>query len=467
MSGENLKINYPTDFHLQFVNLITPLQNGVVNLIPFLVELNLFEDIYGNTISGQIMLSDALGLVSNFTLNGTEFIQLQIKKTAKDEFSYTRNFRIYSISNRTTSDSNNYELYTLNFCSEEFLLSEQYRLSKAFKGKKISDIIKSILKDNLKVGTGNTKKISISETYGTYDFILPNKKIFETINWLSTYARPLPAVGEGADMLFFENADGFWFKSLQELYGQPSYRTFRYDPKNVSNDLNQKFSNVYRFEVLNLFDTLKAVNNGTFSNRLISIDPLTRTKKVTDFNYNTYAGKSKKLNKSAMTNNYKNRMNKTMYDSPAQDMEAGTLRMVVTNSEQKKNPYISGYPNGVASDVFIETFLPNRVAQIALSNYTRIKITVAGDPLLAVGKVVSFETFQVSPTNFTTTKDAVKRVADPLYSGKYLITAVRHILRNNSYITVMELCKESSTQSFASYDNANATLKSLINGVQI
>jgi hypothetical protein len=460
-------LKYPTDYQITLLNLITPLDNGVVNLLPFMVELNLFEDIYGNTISGQILMSDALGIVSNFALNGTEFIQVKLQKTSKDEFSLTRNFRVYKISNKVTGENNDYEVYTLNFCSEEFLLSEQYRISKAFKGKKISEIITSILKDYLKVGTGKTKPISISDTYGTYDFVLPNKKIFETISWLSNYARPLPTVGEGADMLFFENSDGYWFKSLQELYGQQSYRTFKYDPKNVSDDLNQKLSNVYNFEVLDLFDTLSAITNGTFSNRVITIDPLTRTYKETDFNYDKYMSKAKILNKTSVTNNYKNRINKTMYDAPPANLQAGTLRLVSSNSNQKKHPFIAGKPTAVGSDIFIESFMPNRVSQIALANYMRIKLTVPGDPMLVVGKVVNFQTFQVSPTDYSTDKDSASRVDDPLYSGKYLITAVRHIVKNNSYITVMELCKESNNQSFASFDNSSAVLKNFVDGVQI
>jgi hypothetical protein len=413
------------------------------------------------------MLNDALGLISNFSLSGTEFIQIKLKKTVKDQFSFSRNFRVYKITNRVTTESNNAELYTLNFCSEELLLSEQYRISKAFKGKKISEIITSILKDYLKVGTGNTKKISISATQGTYDFVLPNKKIFDTISWLSTYALPLPGVGEGADMLFFENADGYWFKSLQELYKQTVYRTFKYDPKNISDDLNQKVSNVYNFEVLDLFNTLGAISNGTFSNRVISIDPLTRTSKETDFNYDTYFGKSKNLNKAPLTNNYKNRIDKTMYDAPPKDLQAGTLRMVTSNSNQKKQPFIAGKPNSVGNDIFVETFMPNRVAQIALANYMRIKITVPGDPNLAVGKLIDFQIYTATPSDYTTIKNKSNRTPDPLYSGKYVISALRHILRNNSYITVMELCKESNVTAYAGFDNSNATLKNLVNGNQV
>ena len=457
-------VKSPADYYISSLSLITSIQGGgVVNLLPFLVELSLFEDVYGNTISGKLLMSDALGMLANFSISGTEFIQVILKKSRDDDKPLTRNYRLYKISNRVTGESNNYEVYTLNFCSEEFLLSEQYRISKSYKGKKISEIIEDILKNYLKV----VKPMSISKTQGVYDFILPNKKLFETINWLSSYALPEAGKGEGADMIFFENTDGFWFKSLQELYKQKPYRTYKFDPKNLDNtNMNQQLSNVYNFEILDLFDTLGAITNGTFSNRVITIDPLTRTKKTVDFNYNDFYKKAKSINSYSLTNNYKNRLKKTVYDTPPEDLNHGTLRMVASNSEQKKQPFLSGAPNSLSNDIFIEKYMPNRVAQIALANYVKIKITIPGDPIVTVGRIVDFEIYKPSPTDYTTTKDNVARVRDPMLSGKYLVSAVRHIIRNNSYITVLELCKDSFEEKIGSFDNSNATLKALVNGEQ-
>lgn len=445
--AESTNVQYSTDYRLEKINLVTSLSNGVVNLIPFMVELNLFEDIYSSTISGELVVSDALGLISNFRLNGTEFIEIQLRKSSNDNTALTENYRIYKISNRATGENNSFETYTINFCSEEFLLSEQYRVSKAFKGKEISSIVKSILTDYIKVGSGSTKNINIDDTDGTYDFILPNKKLFETINWLATYALPTGKVG--ADMLFFENRDGYYFRSLQTMYGQSPYQTFKFDPKNIDVNLQQQVTNAFNFEVLNFFDTLGGVSNGTFANRVITINPLTRTYKVdNDFNYSEYYSKAKRMNTegSAIVNDYKNRHKKTMYDSPPNELQMGTLRMVVDNTEMKKHPYFAKNPDAIANDINIRRYMPNRVAQIALANYTRIKITVAGDPNLVAGKTVVFNTFGFNGTEM--------RDKDPIYSGKYLITAVRHIVKNSSYITVVELAKESVNAKYASHNNS-------------
>jgi len=439
-------INYATDYQLDKVDLITSLSGGKVNLIPFMVELNLFEDIYSSTISGELVVSDALGLISNFRLNGAEFIDIGLRKSSQDNHPLKESYRIYKISNRITGDNNSYEVYTIHFCSEEFLLSEQYRVSKSVKGKKISEIIKMILTSYIKVGISGTKPIFIENTYGVYDFILPNKKLFETINWLSTYA--LPVNKPGADMLFYETRDGYNFKSLQTLYEQNTYQTYKFDPKNIDIELNQQVTNALNFEVLNFFDTLDGIANGTFSNRLITLNPLTRTFKIdNDFNYAEYYNKSKKMNPGAVVNDYKNRHKKTIYDLPPNELEVGTLRMATENTEMKKVSYIAQDPDSVANDISIRKYMPNRVAQIALANYTRIKLTVAGDPSLLAGKTVVFNTYGFNGTE--------NREKDSFYSGKYLITAVRHIVKNNSYITVMELAKESVSKPYAAYNASN------------
>ena len=463
MADSDSLLKYPTDFNLQSVNLVTPLTNGVIDLIPFLVELNLFEDVFGSSISGQLLVSDALGLFSNFTMSGTEFIQIEFKKTKKDEQGYARTFRIYKVTPRGVSESVNYEVYSLHFCSEELLLSQQYRLSKSYKGKKISTIVEDILKNYLKVGTGNTKKLYINETYGVYDFVLPNKKIFETIHWLSTYALPKPGTGEGADIIFFENLQGYWLTSLQQLYTQSSYRTFKYNPKNITQDLNYNVSNVFSFEIMDMFDTLKGISAGTYSNRVISINPLLREKKVTDFNYDKYLAKAKVMNAGPVINNYKNRHNKALYDEPPKDMEAGALRLVTSNSGQKKAAFVSVNPSAVGEDANIERFMSHRPSQIALANYTRIKISVPGDPNLTVGKVVDFESVKMDPRTFSNAKE---KENDPFYSGKYLITAVRHIIKNTTYITMLELCKDSHKKPLSGYDNSNAAMKELSKGTQ-
>ena len=277
----------------------------------------------------------------------------------------------------------------------------------------------------------------------------------------------LPATqNPGADMLFFENNIGYHFSSLQTLFSQKTFATFFFNPKNVSisngkKDLNQEIFNVMKLEILDSFDTLGAVEFGTFSNRVISLDILTRKKTVTDFNYNDYLPKSKSLNGKAVTNNYTDRHDKAIFEEPPKDLEAGSLRLAISNTDQQNNSWIKNRPGSVPHDISIEKYLPNRVAQLSLANYNRIRVTVPGNTQVTVGVVIQFNTIRIQEISSKSEK-----TLDPQLSGRYLVTAVRHIITNIAYITVMELAKESTTVRYPDVNVSDATWKSIVEGDQ-
>jgi hypothetical protein len=371
---------------------------------------------------------------------------------------------------RVTGDSNNYEVYVLHFISEEFLLSEQNRLSKGYAGKQIDFIVNDILTNYVKT----KKTLFIDATLGAYDFVLPNKKLFETINWLSTYAQP--SGKKGADILFFENSNGYCFRSLQTLFSQTEYQTYKFDPKNISEtSMNQKITNALNFEVLDYFDTLNATTNGIFANKIITFDPLLRKVNKTDgvFDYSQYTGST--LNKNGLTNTssgYTNRLGQALYSATRTEvagLEVGALRLASGNSEEKKNSYISQKPDSVANDIYIEKYIPNRVAQLGLANYMRIKLSVPGDQNLCAGMTVVFNTYGIDPVVYSQSGSNALRTPDPFYSGKYLVSAVRHSVsaKTGAYISIIELVKDSVSSNYPSFASSDSVLKQLSNGVQI
>jgi hypothetical protein len=75
---------------------------------------------------------------------------------------------------------------------------------------------------------------------------------------------------------------------------------------------------------------------------------------------------------------------------------------------------------------------------------------IPGDPGVTVGSIINFNLLTTKATN--STKDS-----DKFYSGKYLVTAARHIFSDaGSYITVLEIAKDSIKSSYANV-NSNST----------
>ena len=257
----------------------------------------------------------------------------------------------------------------------------------------------------------------------------------------------------GADMLFYENKFGYNFRSLQSLYSQSPIRQYFYNPKNISvTDMAYNLSNALSYEIMDSFDTLGAINQGVFANRLLSVDVLLRRYKKTDFNYNEYTQKASHLNYYPIINNYQNRLGDKLFETPE-----ASFKLIFANSDQNDSSVVKSNPGSVAHDIFAETYIPNRTAQIPLSSYTRVKISVPGDPALTAGVVINFNLTTKNP-------DPQLKETDKFYSGNYLVTAVRHLLTPFQYRTVLELCKESTTEPYASVNNSSPGWTNAVKG---
>jgi len=320
---------------------------------------------------------------------------------------------------------------------------------------KISEIVKDILVDKLKVKEKNTR---IEETTGIYNFIVPRLKPFEAISWISQYARPKLTGTVGADMLFFETKDGFNFRSLQSMFKDPIYGTYRYQAKNIEDtiqDFQEKTVTVLDYEFAKTYDALKDINAGTFANKLITIDTLTRTYKTTDFNYKDYFEKKKtsSLNKNDVLVPLKNRVGKTQNEA-----YESRIKVMTSNATQNDLAYVKERPGSVAKDVGVENYIPLRTAQLGLANYTVVKITIPGDPGITAGRTIDFNLLTLKPSTS-------KKELDRYYSGTYLITAVRHIITSGgAYQTVLEITKDSSPTAYSQIDNNSPEFREAING---
>jgi hypothetical protein len=436
------------DYALTNLTLLSSV--GSLDLKNTFEEISYNEDLFNNSLSGYVYIIESSGLIETAAMNGTEFLRLTFSKFGDSSNQIDKLFRVYKVGKRKLEGTMYKESYVLYFCSEELLLSEQYKISKRYRDSLISDIVSDVLTNYLKVP--NNKSGTVETTYGKYDFIIPTLKPFDAINYVTNYARPNPQ-NPGADMLFYEDKNGFQYRSLQSLMRQPSYYTYTYKPKNIdSKDLNTDTHNVLTYEFLDSFDTLNGITSGTFANQLISLNPLTRTKKVTNFDYTVYSRQAKLLNSYGIIDDSTNR-NGDNLGQASQSM----LKLIFSNFDSGSNSYVAGVPGASGNDIYAETFIPYRTAQLGLANYTRLRISVPGDCNLTVGRVL---TFNLSSRNL-----ANKGALDKYYSGNYFITGVRHLIDLTSFRTILEITKESVPSSYPANNNKSALWSNTIKGI--
>jgi hypothetical protein len=86
---------------------------------------------------------------------------------------------------------------------------------------------------------------------------------------------------------------------------------------------------------------------------------------------------------------------------------------------------------------------------------------IAGDPNVTVGSTINFDLLSQDPASTNDPKQL-----DPYYSGKYLVTAVRHIIQTAAYNTIIEVVKDSLPQAYLQVDNERPIIKNTVAGVK-
>lgn len=403
------------------------------------VELSYFEDLYAFCISGYILVRDGLGLINLFQISGGEKLELSFDND-NDPDTGVKDFVIYKVGDRVPTGNMNSEFYKLYFCTKDLISNEQIKVSKSYKGKKITEIVSDILNTQLQTErTFNTLKQQ--ETFGFYDFIVPTLRPFEAISWLSNYARPVGSGVNGttgADMFFFENKDGYKFDSLSKMMEQKPKWIYKYQQNNLDEEnanLTLEDNSVIAIEFVRSFNTLKDIAAGAFANKVIGVDPLTKSQQTKIFDYSLYTGEIPPVNGIGIQPKLT-----TLGLQPNQTPD-GYVRVVLTNSGEKNANYIKNNDgSSVAQDVYMQETLSLRIAQVAQANHTVIKILVPGNIHVTVGDVIDFRYYKLLLTGKENS-----RPLDEAYSGNYLVTAVRHVLQSSGvFQTVLEIAKNSS-----------------------
>jgi hypothetical protein len=432
------QIYYPQDYRINYLTLIG--NNRNLDMTNLVVEFSYFEDLFAFSVTGYVILRDSAGYTELKQMVGDEYLEIDFGKTSSDDnnSNIVGKYRIYKIDTIKPVGNITSEIYKLYFCSEELVLSEQNKICKSFKGRKISDMVKFILTDRSTSGKLQiqSNKVTIEDTTGVYDFVIPIMKPFEAISWLSTYARP-SAFPESADMLFYQNRDGFFFKSLQSMYGTKVFAKYNYIPKNLPDTtIKEKIFSILDYEIVKPYDVISNINTGVYANKVITVDTLTR--RYYTKNMNNAISQRKKLNVSDVLSPMSNRLG----ISQDQSYDA-CLKMYVTNSNQVDFEYFKQRQGSIEKDIFAEKYVTNRTIDISSLDHTRIKFVVPGNPTLKVGTVVELNIPKLNPTDKTN---------NALYSGKYLITAIRHLIESPTvYKCIVEASKDS-------YDTRLATI---------
>jgi len=85
------------EVRIEELKLITS-GNDIIDLNEFLVELNIFEDIFTNYMYGTVVLTDSRNLIDKFNIHGEELLNIKLRTpTFPDNAVIKKSFRVFRL----------------------------------------------------------------------------------------------------------------------------------------------------------------------------------------------------------------------------------------------------------------------------------------------------------------------------------------------------------------------------------
>lgn len=422
-------IQKATEFSLDDLLLVGSTGTSI-DLREVIYELNLSEDLFSNTMSGSLVVNDTANLINRLPIVGMEFLLVTLSKPSTP-WKIQKVFRVYKLTDRHKS-SNASENYILHFCSEESVLSGAIRISKSYKGRTVTEIVKDICTTFLKVDEKKLPSSSLMDTQGSFDVVVPYWTPLYTINWVSRFAKA--SQYPGCTFVFYEDSEGFRFTSIEALTQQEPVQVLNFTPmlihdeKTIKPDAVIRHEAVSEYALVNTPDMLQSYGTGTYAGKLTVVDPFSQR-----INVHTTSGTTL--------------FNRTKHLNPYPYFQLNEDR-----TKQDVTKHYDSFFRVHGNKFKPENWVLQRNAYLAGLHGFQIKVEMPGNTILKAGRVVTLN----MPSGSIATRE--EKPMDELYSGNYLITAVRHKIDRTKYICTLELSKDSVITPMPSAITANPAL---------
>ena len=415
-----------------FPSEVNPVLDGEYGMVAGIQSFDYYESIMSPSISVQVRILDVDGSLTAKGVYGGEKLAVKIKGVEDSEFK-EKEFQLttdkHELILNTIGDLTSgvkQQTATLEFVSKDLIKNETARINKRYVGN-VTDSIKNILggsdvKDADKKGINTTKTLESDQAANNYAFVGNKHKAFDIIHRLQAKAG-----GSGFDddsksdygFLFFENHDGYHFKSMRALF-EPEPE-FEYTKLEGSSSTDFKIED-YNFSNGN--DVVINLKSGLYNNEAIFVE-LDKTKITTvKFNMSDVEDLSFKPPELPIKlDGDQSKPSKIML----RVIDTGVHQHYEENSTKEKDR------QPVAD---LPVYQNKAYARFALLNSQSLNITVGLNPDLRAGQTIMVK--------FPTT-EYKKEMGDEKsndISGKYLISHLRHEFEGGEFRTHLRLIRD-------------------------
>ena len=388
-------------------------------------EIDYYESIESPSISMTLRFIDIDQVIGRKGITGGELIELTVKDGDEDEFKITKDHKLMLNAVSDMNTTSQIQEATLEFISQETIINETARLNKKFAGN-VSQTVKDILTEDKK-GIKTKKKVfgpkkegEIEEDRATnsYSFVGNLKRPFDTIQWLCAKSQ---SSTKNFGFLFFENLDGYHFRSIENLLKQEPLRYEQTDSPFES----QNKAIILQNKLNQSNDIGMNCRMGMYANKTIYIDIENQGASVDDFDVTKL-----ELNKPV-------KLMDGLEKHPTRLMlrvdDVGAAQVGAAKSETVPKSELAKYQN--------KSYIRNN-----LLFSQSLSISIPLNSTLRVGVVIDIKlpTKKGDGTNQTDSFGSEKG-NDP--SGRYLIAELRHLIGRGKSETQLKLIRDVFTPS--------------------
>jgi len=413
--------------------------NGRLSLLDYLVELNIYESIFNNVMSGDILLSDSRNLIQELKLLGDEYLLVKLT-TPGLGYSIYKTFKITSIEDRILVRDQNTQIYKFRFISQEALIDSLSPLYNSFSGQ-TSTIVNKIFTDNLETtrtfvynetssklsqGKETTPLVLFSEAANKIKFVSPGWTPFQCLNWLAK--KSIPTSGKACNFLFWESNRAFYFGSLEDIFeNHTSIGRYEYKATGTaaSDDTIEKMTLIQSVDILNGLDHLENLDNGYFASKLVALDIFKKQRIITDYDHVT---------KFSSYTHIAGKNSTPLFDAK------NVIRNL--NSHTRVYPTLSKLHTGI-EDNYNERMgeiYGNRLSNLLELNSLKLNVSIYGRTDIEAGRIIEIQFPDMSPVDEA---DKTSEHVDSRYSGSYLITSIHHKINILKHMISMEVVRDS------------------------
>ena len=443
-------MNQAGDYKLQEILLHGP--TGTIDIKELMVELNVYESIYANSIYGNIVIADVANHIQNMPIIGQEMLQFKFStddSPQNEEIDFTTHFaRIYKVSDQVRT-AERQQVYTVHFTSQEALTNQKERVMQAYEGT-TDQIVQRILSDVIK-----TKKPVITEASSLHCKLLGNSNHpFHFITeMLGKRSSSVDFHNQG--FMFFENHRGYNFRSMSHMsHRDPTternvQESFIVQPSKRDSTIEEDMKTVLEYKIMKNQDVMAAINTGLVASTNYNYDFSTKSfeKKLDNYINNFVEEVHTTIGKeigSLFTTTPEASGGKTLF-------EFNDAKINVTTKDTKLHAQKEGdakYDNSTGFQQLLD--------HVKLTHdQLKAKVTVFGNSNLAAGDMIHLRVPSYEPLDKNTT-----RIHDAFLSGRWLITNLVHTLNSTRYTTTFDCVRDSVERP---YTNNSLSIQESLN----